>query len=250
MQDLTLILDPNSACLEIKCWAQFPEGSPLYNQNFVSSLEAVGLTQEIAWVNQQKIKGEFLYTSFQKLTDDIAATTRLSSVNGQGTFNGQFISKPNPPFMSNDCVTAECAAGMAPFRQPNPPDYVSAQGNFYLGSGGFTVNLHNGETFGQWGLGRSYPGYSITPGFSVNAGTILGGRNAKSTSEFLRGGGLQANMYVPPIPAMPILNFGGGLSHSYGGQTSVEFGISTQPGVSVTPISYGFIENDKSGAKK
>jgi filamentous hemagglutinin len=48
-----------AACYEVKCWAQFPEGSPLYKQNYVSQDEAAGLTPELAWVNQQKTNGEF-----------------------------------------------------------------------------------------------------------------------------------------------------------------------------------------------
>lgn len=157
---------------------------------------------------------------------------------------------PTSRFMGNDCATAECAAGMAPFRGPNPPDYISDQGNFYVASGGFAVDLHNGETFGQWGLGRAYPGYSVNPGFAVNLGTIVGGGNAQTTSDFLKGGGLQGNVYVPPVPAVPLLNVGEGVNHSYGGRTSVEVGVSTQPCASVSPIGYGFSTGEKSGAAK
>jgi filamentous hemagglutinin len=154
------------------------------------------------------------------------------------------------PFMGNDCVTAECAAGMAPFRGHNSPDYISAQGSVYFSSGGFAINLHNGETFGQWGLCRAYPGYSVTPGFAVNVGTIVGGGNAQTTSDFLKGGSVQGNIYVPSVPAVPLLNVGGGINHSYGGRTSVEVGVSTQPGASVSPIGYGFSTGEKSGAAK
>ena len=186
-----------AACYEVKCRAQFPEGSPLYKQNFVSPAEAFGLTQEIAWINEQKVIGAFEYTPFQKLTDRLAATTGISSVNGLGTFNGQFISKPSQPFMSNDCVTAECAAGMAPFRRNNPPDYVSVQGNIYIASGGFTVNLQNGSIFAGGSLGRTYPTYSVVPGFSVTTGRVIGGTGASDTNEFLGGGGAQVGAFYP-----------------------------------------------------
>jgi filamentous hemagglutinin len=226
-----------AACFEIKCWAQFPEGSPLYNQNYVSSVEAAGLTQEIAWVNQQKTKGEFIYTSFQKLTDGVAATTRLSSVNGQGTFNGQFISKPNSPFMGNDCVTAECAAGMAPFRKSNPPDYVSGQVSFYILTGGLAINLHNGDVFGSIGFGRSYPNYSAKPGVSITAGSLVGKNSAEATSGFLGGAGTQGSAFAP-IPFAPWLGLGGGINHSYGGSTAIEGGVSIPPGYAVSPAGY------------
>ncbi len=229
-----------AACFEIKCWAQFPEGSPLYIQSYVSTAEAAGLKQEIVWVSQQKINGNFIYTPFEKFTDDVAATTRLSSVNGQGTLNGQFISKPSQPFRSNDCVTAECAGGMAPFRGNNQPDYVSAQINFYVFSAGGAINLHNGNTFGQWGLGRQYPSYTAQPGVSVTAGSIREGNNASATNDFLKGGGGQAVYFSPLVPAAPWIGFGGGVNHSYGGKTSVEYGVSIPPGGGVNPVNYGF----------
>lgn len=225
-----------AACFKIKCWAQFPEGSPLYKQNYVSLTEAAGLTQEIAWVNQQKINGEFVHTPFQKLTDEIAATTRLSSVNGQGTFNGQFISKQSPPFVSNDCVTAECAAGMAPFRQSNRPDYISGQVSLYIFNGGIAINLHNGDVYGQLSLGRTYPGYSLKLGASVMFGNMIGGSSAQSTNEFLKGGAAQTAVI---LPVTPLVGVGAGLNHSYGGATALEYGVGT-PGLNTSPAGYGF----------
>jgi hypothetical protein len=43
-----------------------------------------------------------------------------------------------------------------------------------------------------------------------------------------------------PIPGFPAVGAGGGVSHAYGGQTSVEYGISFPPGTAVNPVSYGF----------
>ncbi len=228
-----------AACFEIKCWAQFPEGSPLYVQSYVSPAEAAGLKQEIAWVSLQKINGNFIYTPFEKFTDGVAATTRLSSVNGQGTLNGQFISKPSQPFRSNDCVTAECAAGMGPFRGNNPPDYVSAQVGIYIANGGLAINLHNGDMFAQWAVGRAYPNFSSKPGVSVVFGNIASGGNADATSEFLKGGSATASGFYP-IPGVPVIGIGGSLNHSYGGKTAVEYGISLPPGIAVNPAGYGF----------
>ena len=236
-----------AACLEVKCWAQFPEGSPLYKQNYVSPAEAAGLTQELAWVNQQKASGAFVYTPFQKFTDGVAATTGMSSVNGQGTFNGQFISNPNPPFRGNYCATAECAAGVEPFRGNNPPDYVSVQGSIYIASGGFAVNLHSGEMFGQWSLGRSYPGYSVKPGGSLTFGKIVGGSDAEITNNFLKGANGSAT-YFYPIPGASFIGAGGGINYSYSGQAAIETGISIPSGAVVNPVGYGFDIN-KNGSK-
>lgn len=54
---------------------------------------------------------------------------------------------------------------------------------------------------------------------------------------------------MPPVPAIPVFNIGGGINHSYGGRSAVEIGISTQPGVNIAPISYG-VDGKKSGDGK
>jgi hypothetical protein len=231
------IAPSKAACYEVKCWAQFPEGSPLYKQNYVSQGEAAGLTPELAWVNQQKTNGEFVYTPFQKFTDGVAATTGLSSVNGKGTFNGQYLSNQSKPLVSNACVTAECAAGMEPFRGNNPPDYISAQVGLYVLNGGLAINLHNGDVFGGIGFGRSYPNYSVMPGISLTAGSIVGAKTAQATSDFLGGAGAQGGAFSP-IPFAPWLGVGGGVNHSYGGATAIEAGISIPPGYAVSPAGY------------
>jgi len=225
-----------AACYEVKCWAQFSEGTPLYKQNYVSHAEAASLGQELAWVRDQKTNGEFGYTPFEQFTDKVAAITRFSSFTGKGTINGEFISKPNPPFRGKDCATAECAAGIEPFRGNNSPDYVAIQGSFYVGSGGFAVNLHDGKIFAQTSVGRTFPGYSTQLSGSIMFGNIFGGGTAESTTEFLKGGSAQG---VVTLPVLPFLGIGGGENHSYGGSTSVEYGIGV-PGASISPAGYGF----------
>ncbi|MBS0344061.1 MAG: DUF637 domain-containing protein, partial [Proteobacteria bacterium] len=76
-----------AACLEIKCWAQYPEGSELYKENYVSAVEASTLVSELAWVQQQKQFGYFKYSVVDKVSDEIAAATGLAS----GTFNGRAV---------------------------------------------------------------------------------------------------------------------------------------------------------------
>lgn len=100
----------------------------------------------------------------------------------------------------------------------NPPDYVSVQGSIYVASGGFTVNLHNGNFYGQWGVSRNYPAFSLTPSASATVGYIVGGADAQSTDGFLQGGALWGGAYVPT--GVPFLNVGGGLNHGYTGGTS------------------------------
>ncbi len=97
-----------AACFEIKCWAQFPEGSDLYKANYVSVAEMSGLQTEWDWVKAQKDFGAFNYTPSQKFTDWVASNTGLAS----GTLNG----KPLAPNVSSpqNCATAECVTGLLP----------------------------------------------------------------------------------------------------------------------------------------
>ncbi len=74
-----------AACIEIKCWAQFPEGSDLHKANDVSVAEISGLQAEWDWVKAQKNFGAFAYTPSQKFTDWVASNTGLAS----GTLNGE-----------------------------------------------------------------------------------------------------------------------------------------------------------------
>jgi|GEM_PF-4817759 len=149
--------------------------------------------------------------------------------------NGNIFSANNPYNPINPCISAECI----PQGRPGSGfDYVSFQGNVYVASGGFTVNLHDGTVYGSFGLSRNYPAYSIIPSVSLTAGSIIGGGSAKSTNDFLQGAGLWAGGYVPtPIP---FVNAGGGINQGYGGRTASELGISTSPGAGVAPINYGF----------
>jgi hypothetical protein len=107
-----------------------------------------------------------------------------------------------------------------------------------VSSGGFTVNLHNGKFYGQWGVSRNYPAFSLTPSASATVGYIVGGADAQSTDGFLQGGALWGGAYVPT--GVPFLNVGGGLNHGYTGGTSIEFGVSTSAGGTATPLNYGF----------
>jgi hypothetical protein len=141
-----------------------------------------------------------------------------------------------PAANANGCITADCAAGIGERRGDIQlyPDYLSGNVNLYVFSAGGSVNLHNGKTYGQYAFGRSYPGYSKTPGFSVMAGRIVGGADAQKTDNMLSGAGSSAS-YLHPVGPVGI---GGGVNHSYGGDTSIEGGFGT-PGGGVSPFGYG-----------
>ncbi|HWT19943.1 MAG TPA: hemagglutinin repeat-containing protein [Variovorax sp.] len=142
---------------------------------------------------------------------------------------------PSPTPDRSRCATAFCAVGMSPNVLHNQPDYISVQGNFYVLSGGFAINLHDGSSYWQGSLGRTYPAYSLMPGASLMLGTINGGGTAASTTEFLTGAGAQG---AAIFPVYGLFGVGGGINHSYGGATAYEMGIGT-PGYSVSPAAYG-----------
>jgi len=96
-----------AACFEIKCWVQYPEGSELYNENYVSAVEASGLTKELEWVQEQKQFGYFRYASFEKAIDKWASVTGLSD----GSLNGRLIDRDAPA--AGGCFIEGCADRVA-----------------------------------------------------------------------------------------------------------------------------------------
>ncbi len=106
------------------------------------------------------------------------------------------------------------------------------------------MNLHNAKFYGQYSFGRSYPGYTKTPGISFMAGNIVGGADAQKTDSMLNGAGFSAS-YLHPVGPVGI----GGVNHSYGGDTAIEAGFGT-PGGGVSPFGYGFpakVEGNENG---
>lgn len=134
--------------------------------------------------------------------------------------------------------TGDYSAGIAGHGSSRP-DYITLQANLYIASGGVSMNLHNGEMFGQWALGRAYPSYSSTPSVSVVAGRIYDGGTAQATTEFLKGGSGSASAFYP-VPVAPVIGIGGGINYSYGGKAAVEYGLSLPAGIAVNPAGYKF----------
>jgi hypothetical protein len=90
-----------AACFEVKCWAQYPEGSALYKANYVSVAEMGGMQAEWDWVKGQKSLGTFIYTPTQQFTDWVAASTGLAT----GTLRGKVLGT------SFAAITSPCANG-------------------------------------------------------------------------------------------------------------------------------------------
>lgn len=60
-----------AACYEVKCWAQYPEGSEAYKANYVSVMEVSNLKAETAWVQSQQASGQFVYTPMNNILDHV-----------------------------------------------------------------------------------------------------------------------------------------------------------------------------------
>lgn len=94
--------------------------------------------------------------------------------------------------------------------------------NYYIGAGG-------GRNYNDPGNGK------LSPGWTLVGGTILqDSTTARDVDNFLQGASYNGSVFVP---ITPLVGVGGGINHSYGGATSVEYGVGT-PGVSVSPAGY------------
>lgn len=104
-----------AACFEVKCWAQYPEGSELYKANFVSVAEMSALQPEWEWVRRQQAVGSFVYSPTQQFTDWVSANTGLATGSLQG--------KPLGPLPQThaSCANGDisCASGVG--QQQNEP---------------------------------------------------------------------------------------------------------------------------------
>ncbi|MGD1827912.1 hypothetical protein A203_21700 [Chromobacterium violaceum] len=114
------------------------------------------------------------------------------------------------------------------------PDYVSIGLTVpLLGTVGGAVNLYNFNGYMAMSGGRQYPG-SGGFGASIVLGNIIGGGDAGRIDNFLSGAGYSASAFYP---VWGLVGAGGGVNHSIGGDTSIEYGLGT-PGFSISPASY------------
>jgi len=64
-------------------------------------------------------------------------------------FDTTDVVRAKPNARSPQCATALCAVGMSPNGLHKQPDYIPAQGNFYVPSGRFAINLYDGSSYWQ-----------------------------------------------------------------------------------------------------
>jgi filamentous hemagglutinin len=100
-----------AACLAVKCWAEYPQGSVEYNTNYVSQVEASQLGPELAWVNNQKEAGLFNYTPGQKVTDMVKSDPVGVAKDSAKVVAGAVTAKTGVGFCATSGVG--CAPGIA-----------------------------------------------------------------------------------------------------------------------------------------
>jgi len=78
-----------AACYEVKCWAEYPEGSADWHKYFVSVGESIALAGELSTIkNEQQTSGLFGYTLTQQAWDDFRAVPLQTIKNGAKVVGG------------------------------------------------------------------------------------------------------------------------------------------------------------------
>ena len=78
-----------AACYEVKCWAQYPEGSKERDAAYVSVAETFGLSKELNVIRSTSAStGLFNYSTFDQFKDATQATALPLGVNGAKTVFG------------------------------------------------------------------------------------------------------------------------------------------------------------------
>ena len=201
-----------AGCYAVQCWAQFPEGSPLYKANFVSDEDARFLNKEISWVKDQQAQGYFQYGTVAKFTDSVAATTGISQYGRNGTING---APADSTASVAPCTAgaANCNAGIG-YGAGLRVDYVTVNISTPYGGGSVSLNNATGDVYG--GPTKGAP---ASWGFSFMVGQIPNidwSTRATTIGSFLDGLSGSGSYCYTGVCA--------GITHSSGGLTAVEFG--------------------------
>ncbi|AJG23942.1 hemagglutinin repeat-containing protein [Cupriavidus basilensis] len=153
-----------AACYVVQCWAEYSVGSAEYNKNYVSSVEASGLTTEIQWVKLQKQAGLFDYTLAQRVGDAVKSDPIGVAKDGLKAVTGAVTALTGGTICGTSLVG--CAAGgpMAAFGTSDAVEGVTGLTNAMLGyrSGGFNpIKYGLNEVMPVWG-NTAYDGLNLT----------------------------------------------------------------------------------------
>lgn len=219
-----------AACYEVKCWAEFPEGSPLFNQNYVSEAEIMKYSQEHAWVKSMQALGDFSYSGYTSFSDSVKALSGMSSPYGKLAWQGEYIGASKAPQCGNG--NGDCQAGI-PYGRPgneySRPDYMTAQIAALGLATSITINLYDGKIyFAGSGTVPVSAGANLMFGSIAENRKLIARERADIVNRYLKGASVQGS-YCAGLCV--------GLNRSIGGATSVEMGVGT-PGLGAG-VGYG-----------
>ncbi len=124
-----------ATCFLTNCWAQFERGSPEYSERFLSEVDMVGLSNELAWADAQRDKGLFNYTYVDYVRDamtrdiiPVGSSAGVVVAGGVGVYSGVTL-----------CLTGGgCVVG--------GPMATFGVGNIVEGGSGIWNHVWNGES--------------------------------------------------------------------------------------------------------
>ncbi|MFY3302973.1 hemagglutinin repeat-containing protein [Achromobacter xylosoxidans] len=219
-----------AACYEVKCWAEFPEGSPLFNQNYVSEAEIMKYSQEHAWVKSMQALGDFSYSGYMSFSDSVKALSGMSSPYGKLAWQGEYIGASKAPQCGNG--NGDCQAGI-PYGRPgneySRPDYMTAQIAALGLATSITINLYDGKIyFAGSGTVPVSAGANLMFGSIAENRKLIASERADIVNRYLKGASVQGS-YCAGLCV--------GLNRSIGGAISFEMGGGT-PGLGAG-VGYG-----------
>ncbi|WP_211451092.1 hemagglutinin repeat-containing protein [Collimonas antrihumi] len=150
-----------AACYEVKCWAQYQEGSAAYNANYVGVMDAYDLKNEISWVKSQQTLGQFVYSTPDKILDNVFSTHIPVALNGLKVVTGWGTATAGVAL----CETgAGCLVGapMTAFGSSNMMEGGNALYNAYIGNPAMGVNPL------RYGFNQAMPAWGNTAYDTLN----------------------------------------------------------------------------------
>lgn len=163
-----------AACYAVQCWAEYPENSKERAANYVSVMDAYTLKDELAWVQTQQQRGQFVYSSGQQIIDylkkDVNENVLPALGNSLKVATGGLSTAAGYSICATTAIGCVAGAPILMFGTSNITEGVSGLYNQYQGvsSSGYNPLKYgfNQMLPGQWG-NTMYSGLDLL--FSVLA---------------------------------------------------------------------------------
>jgi filamentous hemagglutinin len=125
-----------AACFEVKCWAQYPEGSAEWQQNFVSIGESIALANELLVIKyEQQTNGFFVYTLPQQAWDDFRSVPLQAIKNTGKAIGGGLAAYTGGTICGASGIGCYVGVPLATFGISEATEGVTGLYNQYKGNG-------------------------------------------------------------------------------------------------------------------